>query len=135
MLEIKMGLGGMSYKETIAEWNLPKQLANVDPIVAAFCGGTVGVLSTMLILETYNINSQKATKCRYCGGIQGIVRILDIITYIQFPNHISIHKILFQKSFLDCFQGLSSLIMCIGLWLQEVIIYLVMTCYQLLPDI
>ena len=31
--------------------HLPQQLAQVDPIVASFCGGAVGVLSTLMVVE------------------------------------------------------------------------------------
>lgn len=30
---------------------LPEQLAEVDPIVASFCGGAVGVVSALLVIE------------------------------------------------------------------------------------
>lgn len=31
--------------------HLPAQLAEVDPIVASFCGGAVGVVSALLVVE------------------------------------------------------------------------------------
>lgn len=31
--------------------HLPEQLAEVDPIVASFCGGAVGVVSALLVIE------------------------------------------------------------------------------------
>ena len=34
--------------------HLPSNLAAVDPIVAAFCGGAVGVLSALLVVEANN---------------------------------------------------------------------------------
>ena len=34
--------------------HLPSNLAAVDPIVAAFCGGSVGVLSALLVVEANN---------------------------------------------------------------------------------
>ena len=49
MLELRLGLGGISYYEFITSVHLPTQLAEVDPIVASFCGGAVGVLTSLLV--------------------------------------------------------------------------------------
>jgi hypothetical protein len=42
---------GSSYPEFITGMHLPAQLAEVDPIVASFCGGAVGVVSALLVVE------------------------------------------------------------------------------------
>jgi hypothetical protein len=42
---------GSSYPEFIQSLHLPAQLAEVDPIVASFCGGAVGVVSALLVVE------------------------------------------------------------------------------------
>ena len=55
VLEVKIGLGGVSYREWIASLGLPIQLSEVDPIVASFCGGAVGVLSALLMVEVKNV--------------------------------------------------------------------------------
>eukprot|EP01026_Neomeris_dumetosa_P050419 TRINITY_DN4421_c0_g1_i11.p2 TRINITY_DN4421_c0_g1~~TRINITY_DN4421_c0_g1_i11.p2 ORF type:complete len:291 (-),score=14.07 TRINITY_DN4421_c0_g1_i11:447-1319(-) len=68
VLGIKLGLGGVSYREFIASLHLPRQLANVDPVAAAFSGGVVGVLSAVLVIEANNIKEQKDTLCPYCQG-------------------------------------------------------------------
>ena len=47
--------------------HLPAQLAEVDPIVASFCGGAVGVLSTLMLVEANNSKMQAANRCIYCG--------------------------------------------------------------------
>lgn len=44
-------LAGSSYPEFIQSMHLPAQLAEVDPIVASFCGGAVGVVSALLVVE------------------------------------------------------------------------------------
>lgn len=67
-LEVKLGLGGTSYAEFIRMAHLPAQLADVDPIVASFCGGAVGVLSTLMLVEVNNSKTQAASRCIYCGG-------------------------------------------------------------------
>lgn len=67
-LEVKLGLGGVSYTEFINSMHLPQQLAEVDPIVASFCGGAVGVLTSLLIVETNNSKLQAKQKCIYCKG-------------------------------------------------------------------
>lgn len=67
-VELKMGLGGQSYLDFIHSMNLPEQLAKVDPIVASFCGGAVGSLSTVLIFEISSIQAQQWNRCFYCKG-------------------------------------------------------------------
>jgi hypothetical protein len=67
-LEVRLGLGGTSYHDFIASVHLPQQLAEVDPIVASFCGGAVGVLTSLLIVETNNSKMQAKQKCIYCKG-------------------------------------------------------------------
>lgn len=42
---------GTSYIDFIHSLHLPEQLAKVDPIVASFCGGAVGVVSALLVIE------------------------------------------------------------------------------------
>ena len=61
------GCAGTSYEQFIRMAHLPLQLAQVDPIVASFCGGAVGVLSTLLVVEVNNSKMQAANRCIYCG--------------------------------------------------------------------
>jgi hypothetical protein len=42
---------GTSYPDFIHSLHLPEQLAEVDPIVASFCGGAVGAVSALLVVE------------------------------------------------------------------------------------
>ena len=46
--------------------HLPIQLAAVDPIVASFCGGAVGVLSALMVVEINNAKAQEKRRCQYC---------------------------------------------------------------------
>merc|ERR1712138_388036 len=64
----KLGLGGQSYQDFIKSIGLPRQLAEVDPIVASFCGGAVGVLSALFIVEANNISLHATDRCVYCQG-------------------------------------------------------------------
>jgi hypothetical protein len=68
VLEVRLGLGGTSYADVIRGANLPAQLADVDPIVASFCGGAVGVLTALLIVEVNNAAINTANRCAYCAG-------------------------------------------------------------------
>ncbi|XP_076920062.1 protein ORANGE-LIKE, chloroplastic-like [Bidens hawaiensis] len=68
VLELKLGLGGTSYKDFITNMHLPLQLSEVDPIVASFSGGAVGVISTLMLLEANNVMQQEKKRCRYCHG-------------------------------------------------------------------
>jgi hypothetical protein len=49
---------GSSYFDFINGLHLPPQMAAVDPIVASFCGGGVGVLTSLLIVEKNNAKLQ-----------------------------------------------------------------------------
>ncbi|KAI5071317.1 hypothetical protein GOP47_0013568 [Adiantum capillus-veneris] len=68
MLELKLGLGGTSYKDFIRSMHLPQQLSEVDPIVASFSGGAVGVISSLMVVELNNAKLQEQKRCRYCQG-------------------------------------------------------------------
>jgi len=68
MLQLRLGLGGTSYLDFLVSAHLPSQLAQVDPIVASFCGGSVGVLSALLVVEVNNVKAQKRNRCHYCDG-------------------------------------------------------------------
>lgn len=68
MLELKLGLGGTSYKDFIRNMHLPPQLSEVDPIVASFSGGAVGVISSLMVVEINNAKLQEQKRCRYCQG-------------------------------------------------------------------
>lgn len=67
-LEVKLGVGGASYEDWIESIHLPSQMAQVDPIVASFCGGAVGVLSALLLVEVNNFKKQIKCRCHYCKG-------------------------------------------------------------------
>ncbi|XP_010543799.1 PREDICTED: uncharacterized protein LOC104816594 [Tarenaya hassleriana] len=67
-LEIKLGLGGTSYEDFIQSLHLPMQLSQVDPIVASFSGGAVGVISTLMLIEANNVKQQEKKRCKYCHG-------------------------------------------------------------------
>ncbi|KAL6769244.1 CPL6 [Auxenochlorella protothecoides x Auxenochlorella symbiontica] len=67
-LELRLGLGGTTYRDFIASLHLPNQLADVDPIVASFCGGAVGVLSALLLVEINNAKVHNKQRCLYCEG-------------------------------------------------------------------
>ncbi|KAK6126461.1 hypothetical protein DH2020_039797 [Rehmannia glutinosa] len=68
VLELKLGLGGTSYEEFIHTMHLPMQLSQVDPIVASFSGGAVGVISALMLLEINNVEQQEKKRCKYCHG-------------------------------------------------------------------
>ncbi|URE30831.1 KH domain [Musa troglodytarum] len=67
-LELKLGLGGTSYADFIRSMRLPMQLSQVDPIVASFSGGAVGVISALMVVEINNVQQQEHKRCRYCLG-------------------------------------------------------------------
>ncbi|XP_074574360.1 protein ORANGE-LIKE, chloroplastic-like [Curcuma longa] len=68
ILELKLGLGGTSYEDFIRHLHLPFQLSQVDPIVASFSGGAVGVISALMVLEANNVQLQEKKRCKYCHG-------------------------------------------------------------------
>ncbi|KAF3786062.1 hypothetical protein EJ110_NYTH25440 [Nymphaea thermarum] len=67
-LELKLGLGGTSYEDFIRSMHLPFQLSQVDPIVASFSGGAVGVISALMVVEVNNVKQQEHKRCKYCLG-------------------------------------------------------------------
>ncbi|XP_077232103.1 protein ORANGE-LIKE, chloroplastic-like [Tasmannia lanceolata] len=67
-LELKLGLGGTSYEDFIRNLHLPMQLSQVDPIVASFSGGAVGVISALMLVEVNNVEQQEKKRCKYCLG-------------------------------------------------------------------
>ncbi|XP_057475384.1 protein ORANGE-GREEN, chloroplastic-like isoform X2 [Actinidia eriantha] len=68
LLELKLGLGGTSYEDFIRSVHLPTQLSQVDPIVASFSGGAVGVISALMVVEINNVKLQEHKRCKYCLG-------------------------------------------------------------------
>nr|WCI15276.1 orange isoform X1 [Crocus sativus] len=68
VLELKLGLGGTSYEDFIRNVHLPLQLSQVDPIVASFSGGAVGVISALMLVEANNVDQQEKMRCKYCHG-------------------------------------------------------------------
>ncbi|KAL2611670.1 hypothetical protein R1flu_023362 [Riccia fluitans] len=68
VLELKLGIGGTSYEDFIRTMHLPLQLSEVDPIVASFSGGAVGVISALMVVEINNVKQQEHKRCRYCHG-------------------------------------------------------------------
>eukprot|EP00249_Psilotum_nudum_P005773 c19198_g1_i1 orf=574-1593(-) len=68
MLELKLGISGFSYKDFISGAHLPIQLSQVDPIVASFSGGAVGVISSLMVVEMNNVKQQEQKRCKYCHG-------------------------------------------------------------------
>ncbi|XP_008234038.1 PREDICTED: uncharacterized protein LOC103333014 isoform X2 [Prunus mume] len=68
LLELKLGIGGTSYEDFIESVHLPLQLSQVDPIVASFSGGAVGVISALMIVEINNVKQQEQKRCKYCVG-------------------------------------------------------------------
>ncbi|WCJ36405.1 Protein ORANGE chloroplastic [Euphorbia peplus] len=67
-LELKLGIGGTSYEDFIRSVHLPMQLSQVDPIVASFSGGAVGVISSLMVVEINNVKQQEHKRCKYCLG-------------------------------------------------------------------
>lgn len=67
-LELKLGVGGTSYADFIHNMHLPMQLSDVDPIVASFSGGAVGVISALMVVEINNVKLQEHKRCKYCLG-------------------------------------------------------------------
>ncbi|XP_050384974.1 protein ORANGE-GREEN, chloroplastic [Argentina anserina] len=67
-LELRLGIGGTSYEDFIRSMHLPMQLSEVDPIVASFSGGAVGVISALMVVEINNVKLQEHKRCKYCLG-------------------------------------------------------------------
>ncbi|KAL5702516.1 hypothetical protein ACHQM5_027728 [Ranunculus cassubicifolius] len=46
----------------------PMQLSDVDPIVASFSEGAVGVISALVVVEINSVKQQEHKRCKYCLG-------------------------------------------------------------------
>lgn len=44
------------------------ECSQVDPIVASFSGGAVGVISVLMLIEVNNVEQQEKKRCKYCHG-------------------------------------------------------------------
>jgi hypothetical protein len=86
VLELKLGLGGTSYEDFIRTMHLPLQLSQVDPIVASFSGGAVGVISALMLVEIRNVRQQEKKRCTYCHGT-GIINCLTIRLPLTWLGH------------------------------------------------
>ncbi|KAJ7205319.1 hypothetical protein O6H91_Y486100 [Diphasiastrum complanatum] len=42
--------------------------SQVDPVVASFSGGAVGVISALMVIEMNNVKQQEHKHCKYCHG-------------------------------------------------------------------
>jgi hypothetical protein len=60
--------------------------SQVDPIVASFSGGAVGVLSSLMIVELNNVSLQEEKKCHYCKGSGKNARIFKVAAAGLFPT-------------------------------------------------
>ena len=47
---------------------LLSRFSQVDPIVASFSGGAVGVISALMLLEANNVEQHEKKRCKYCYG-------------------------------------------------------------------
>lgn len=55
----------------------------MDPIVASFSGGAVGVISALMLLEANNVKQQEKKRCKYCYGTG---KELALIINLSIPN-------------------------------------------------
>lgn len=55
--------------------------SQVDPIVASFSGGAVGVISALMVVEINNVKQQEQKRCKYCLGT-GITSKLNFVLCI-----------------------------------------------------
>lgn len=54
---------------------LISEFSMVDPIVASFVGGAVGVISSLMLIEVNNVEQQEKKRCKYCHGT-GMYRVV-----------------------------------------------------------
>ncbi|OEL12798.1 hypothetical protein BAE44_0026182 [Dichanthelium oligosanthes] len=90
VLELKLGLGGTSYEDFIRTLHLPLQLSQVDPIVASFSGGAVGVISALMLVEVRNVRQQEKKRCTYCHGTGTNNFLLNYLTQ-EWPQSFIMH--------------------------------------------
>jgi hypothetical protein len=42
--------------------------SEVDPIVASFFGGAMGIITSVMVVELNNVKQQEHKRCKYCHG-------------------------------------------------------------------
>ena len=60
------------------------QISQVDPIVASFSGGAVGVISALMLIEANNVEQQEKKRCKYCYGTGMVLMNVFICTFIWY---------------------------------------------------
>ncbi|KAG4979163.1 hypothetical protein JHK85_033121 [Glycine max] len=56
---------------------------SVDPIVASFSGGAVGVISALMVVEINNVKQQEQKRCKYCLGTGKISKPLLLSAFLE----------------------------------------------------
>lgn len=58
--------------------------SQVDPIVASFSGGAVGVISALMVVEINNVKQQEHKRCKYCLGTGTTLDLPDLLNSFFF---------------------------------------------------
>lgn len=79
--------------------------SQVDPIVASFSGGAVGVISVLMLIEANNVEQQEKKRCKYCHGTGMFLLFEDLhsLNISQYLNHAHFRHILSFCSFWDLY--------------------------------
>jgi hypothetical protein len=57
--------------------------SEVDPIVASFSGGAVGVISSLMVVEVNNVKQQEQKRCIYCHGTGMVAHMTGLYVLLQ----------------------------------------------------
>lgn len=69
-------------------------VSQVDPIVASFSGGAVGVISALMLIEANNVEQHEKKRCKYCHG-KGVSQFVPSMKFQLITDYL-----LNMKSFL-----------------------------------
>jgi hypothetical protein len=58
--------------------------SEVDPIVASFSGGAVGVITSLMVVELNNVKQQERKRYKYCHGTGTSSSLLLVIPCVVF---------------------------------------------------
>lgn len=64
--------------------------SQVDPIVASFSGGAVGVISALMVVEINNVKQQEHKRCKYCLGTGKVLKMSHYANVALFWNRLSL---------------------------------------------
>ena len=88
----------------IKHGSIGAKCSQVDPIVASFSGGAVGVISALMVVEINNVKQQEHKRCKYCLGT-GIFMKLSLFFFfaaLLYSRYCTLSTLTVNAGYLAC---------------------------------